>query len=68
MRSAPQKVEKYDAMVWSNVETDEMRKTECLCLNCADQKHKRMVCSVRVGSIRGRCTSTRNAGNKHLNH
>ena len=27
-------IEKYSRMVWSNVEMDELRKTECLCLNC----------------------------------
>jgi hypothetical protein len=29
------KVEKHGKKVWSNAFMDELRKTECLCLNCA---------------------------------
>jgi len=33
-----EKVEKYGKEVFSNVEMDKLRKTECLCLNCGDMK------------------------------
>jgi hypothetical protein len=35
MKNIPEQVEKYGSIVWSNIEMDELRKTECLCLNCA---------------------------------
>ena len=35
MQHPPVQVEKYGAIVWSNAEMDELRKTECLCLNCS---------------------------------
>ena len=34
-----EKVIKYDVGVWSNTEMDELRKTECLCLNCGPLKN-----------------------------
>ncbi len=36
MKNPPKQVVKYGSTVWSNVEMDELRKTECLCLNCTD--------------------------------
>lgn len=38
MRNPPEQVVKYGSTVWSNVAMDELRKTECLCLNCSDLK------------------------------
>ena len=34
MAGSVTQVEKYGAVVWSNTEMDEARKTECLCLRC----------------------------------
>ena len=36
MKNPAQQVIKYGETVWSNVEMDELRKTECICLNCTD--------------------------------
>ena len=33
-----EKVEKYGTEVFSNTKMDELRKAECLCLNCADME------------------------------
>jgi len=30
-----EKIEKYGREVWSHVEMDELRRSQCLCLNCA---------------------------------
>ena len=35
MKTKPVQVEKYGKTVWSNIEMDDLRKTECLCLNCS---------------------------------
>ena len=35
MKTKPVQVEKYGKTVWSNVDMDELRRTECLCLNCS---------------------------------
>ena len=34
MRYEPVKIEKYKRTVWCNQPADELRKTDCLCLNC----------------------------------
>jgi hypothetical protein len=34
MKGEVAKVEKYGVTVWSNTMMDELRKDECLCLNC----------------------------------
>lgn len=34
MKNKPKKIVKHGVEVWTNEETDELRKTECLCLNC----------------------------------
>ena len=36
MKNPLEQVVKYGSTVWSNVAMDELRKTECLCLNCAN--------------------------------
>jgi len=36
MKNYPVQIEKYGVQVWSNEMMDELRKTECLCLNCAN--------------------------------
>lgn len=38
MKNPAQQVFKYGETVWSNMEMDELRKSECLCLNCASLK------------------------------
>jgi len=35
MKTKPVQILKYGKTVWSNVEMDELRRTECLCLNCS---------------------------------
>ena len=34
----PTQVEKYGGMVYSNEPMDELRKSQCLCLNCSQMK------------------------------
>ena len=34
MRNEPIQIEKYGSKVWCNAPADELRKTDCLCLNC----------------------------------
>ena len=34
MKTEPVQVDKYGRKVWCNAVTDELRKTDCLCLNC----------------------------------
>ncbi len=36
MKNEPVKKEKYDTEVYVNEDMDEIRKDECLCLNCMD--------------------------------
>ena len=38
MKGELKQVEKYGAVVWQNVMMDELRKDECLCLNCGSIK------------------------------
>lgn len=38
MKGEVVKVEKYGALVWSNTMMDDLRKDECLCLNCGSMK------------------------------
>jgi hypothetical protein len=34
MNAQPMQIEKYGGMVWQHPQMDELRRTECLCLNC----------------------------------
>ena len=34
MKNNPVKVDAHGSRVWSNVAVDELRRTECLCVNC----------------------------------
>lgn len=38
MQNQPVQIEKYGNKVWTNETMDNLRKTECLCLNCANMK------------------------------
>lgn len=38
----PYKKDKHPEKIWKNIELDELRKTECLCINC-DRKNDKPV-------------------------
>jgi len=38
MKFNVKQVEKYGKVVWQHSEMDELRKTQCLCLNCSKMK------------------------------
>lgn len=38
MREQPVKMESYGKKVWANPTTESLRRSECLCLNCANLK------------------------------
>jgi hypothetical protein len=39
MKNPAEQVFTYGATVWSNLEMDELRKRECLCLNCKRREY-----------------------------
>lgn len=46
MEGKPILLEKYGKMVWTNEMMDELRKKECLCLNCGNLKPDPDNCSI----------------------
>ncbi len=46
MQNQPVQIEKYSAIVWTNEMMDELRKRECLCLNCDSMKPGPDNCSI----------------------